>query len=108
MAIFALLLVNSDKAVLLSCEAQVDTTLCAPHSDNTSAAWVFAPALFWHDDRPVISVVPTYSCWWHLCSGTSVPLPGELSLNMLGQSSLLLQDFLLHAKAAFNLTFELE
>ena len=87
MAIFALLLVKTDEAVLLSREAQVDVALCALNSDNPSAAWVFAPALFRHDDRPVICVVLTHSCWWHWCNGTSVPLPG---LNMLGRSSPLL------------------
>lgn len=100
MAVFALLLVEIDEAVLLSCEAQVDTTLHVLHSGDTSAAWEFATALFRHDDRPVINVVLTHSCWWQWCSGTSVPLPGQLSFSMLGGSSPLLQDFPLHAKAA--------
>ncbi|MEQ2158885.1 hypothetical protein GOODEAATRI_016806 [Goodea atripinnis] len=88
------------------CEAQVGLTLRALHSDNTRTAWVFAPALFWPDSRPVINAVPTHRCWWNWCSGNSAPLPNQVFLNMLGGSSPFLLP--LHAKAAFNLTFGLE
>lgn len=80
------LLMEILEAVLLSSKAQVSDTLWALWFHYALTAGVFAPALFLHPHRPVISVFLVHRM-------TSVLLHGQVSFNTLWWSPPLLQDF---------------